>query len=36
MTDPKPNAPSDADEADEMKKAQEDAAEERENEGGYQ
>ena len=34
--DPKQNAPSETEEAEELEKAQEDAAEERENNGGYQ
>lgn len=36
MNDPEQNAPNEADEAEEMEKVQEDAAEERENNGGYQ
>jgi hypothetical protein len=36
MTDPEQSDPNDAEKADEMEKAQEDAADERENNGGYQ
>ncbi|ONF96051.1 hypothetical protein SPHI_16650 [Sphingomonas jeddahensis] len=36
MNDPEQNTPDQADEAEEMEKVQEDAAEERENNGGYQ
>jgi hypothetical protein len=34
--DPEQNTPSEAEQAEEMEQAQKDAAEERENEGGYQ
>jgi hypothetical protein len=36
MNDPEQNPPNDAEEAEKMEKVQEDAAEERENNGGYQ
>lgn len=36
MTDPDQQQPSEADQADEMEEAQEEAAEQRENDGGYQ
>ncbi len=36
MDDPELDTPSEAEKADEMEKAQEEAAEKRENEGGYQ
>jgi hypothetical protein len=36
MNDPEQNPPNDAEQAEEMEKVQEDAAEERENNGGYQ
>ena len=36
ISDPEQNEPSEAEKTDEMEKAQEDAAEERENNGGYQ